>query len=170
MKKFFVLAIALVGILSVNVFAQSSNNATAGADAKIVSGITVTKVGDLKFGQIVRSSVAGVVTIDAASGARSANGGVTLGLADGARAAEFGIDGEAAYTFAVTLPSSITLTKNGSTETMDVDNFTSTLAGNAGTLDANGHASFQVGADLNVGASQATGMYSGDFSVTAAYN
>jgi len=34
----------------------------------------------------------------------------------------------------------------------------------------NGEASFNVGADLAVGANQETGVYSGDFTVVAAYN
>lgn len=170
MKKFFVAVVALLAVMSISSFAQSTNQATASADAKIVAGISLTKVNDLKFGQIVRSATAGTVSIDAASGTRSANGGVTLGLADGAQAAEFSVAGEPAYNFAITLPKLVTLTKNGSTETMDVENFTSTLTNDAGTLDSRGEASFNVGAEISVGANQATGVYQGDFTITAAYN
>jgi hypothetical protein len=164
------LAIALFAVLSLNAFAQSNGQASADADAKIVAGISVSKVNDLKFGQIVRSASAGTVTLDAATGDRSAMGGVTLGLVDGARAAEFAVTGEPSYAFSITLPTSITLSKSGSNATMSVSNFTSTLTGNAGTLDVNGEASFNVGADLAVGANQETGVYSGDFTVVAAYN
>ena len=170
MKKILVAVVALFAVMSANSFAQSSASATASADAKIVAGISLTKVYDLKFGQVIRSAQGGSVSVDAATSARSANGGVTLGLADGARAAEFSVSGEPSYAFAITLPSSVTITKNGSNETMSVTNFASTLSGNAGTLDASGLASFNVGADLGVSANQATGTYQGDFTVTAAYN
>lgn len=170
MKQFFVALVAIIAVMSVNAFAQSSGQATADVDAKIVAGISLTKVEDLKFGQIVRSATAGTVSINAASGVRTANGGVTLGLADGARAAEFSVAGEPSYAFAITLPKSITLTKTGSSETMDVSNFVSTLTGDAGTLDVSGAASFSVGAELSVAANQATGVYKGDFTITAAYN
>lgn len=163
-------AAALFALTSISAFAQSNEQATATADAKIVAGISVTKVNDLKFGQIVRSASAGTVVLSAATGDRSATGGVTLGLADGARAAEFSVAGEPAYSFALTLPTSISLTKTGSSATLTVSNFTSTLTGDAGILDGNGEASFNVGADLSVAANQETGVYSGDFTVVAAYN
>ena len=125
------LAIALFAVLSLNAFAQSNGQASADADAKIVAGISVSKVTDLKFGQIVRSASAGTVTLAAATGDRSAMGGVTLGLVDGARAAEFAVTGEPSYAFSITLPTSITLSKSGSNATMDVSNFTSTQIGRA---------------------------------------
>lgn len=170
MKRFAATLIALFVVTSASAFAQSNASANASSEAKIVAGISLSKVDDLKFGQVIRSAQAGSVSMDATSGARSASGGVTLGLVDGARPAEFSVSGEAQYNFAVTLPSSITITKIGSTETMTVSNLASTLTNNAGTLDASGNASFKVGGDLSVAANQATGTYQGDFSVTAAYN
>jgi len=169
-SRLVILAVALFAVMSVSAFAQSSEQATADAEAKIVAGISVTKINDMKFGQIVRSASAGTVVLSAEKGDRTATGGVTLGLADGARAAEFTVAGEPAYSFALTLPTSISLTKKGSSATLTVSNFTSTLTGDAGILDGNGEASFNVGADLSVAANQETGVYNGDFTVVAAYN
>jgi hypothetical protein len=52
--------------------------------------------------------------------------------------------------------------------TMTVDNFTSNPSG-TGTL-AGGTQTLSVGARLNVGAGQVAGDYTGEFSVTVAYN
>ena len=165
MKNLFALAAILV-LFSASAFAQSNATATASAEARIVAGIALTSVEDMSFGQIVRSATAGDVILDV-NGDRTAQGGVTLGQNGGSKAAEFEATGEDGYTYAVTLPSSITLTRNGGSETMSVDDFTSSVS----TYILNGGAqSFSIGATLRVGANQATGLYNGSFDVTAAYN
>jgi len=57
--------------------ASPSNTATASGKALLLLPLTLTKVNDLQFGTIVSSAVAGTVTINAASGARTHTGGVT---------------------------------------------------------------------------------------------
>jgi len=61
------------------------------------------------------------------------------------------------------------VTINSGANTMTVGMFTSNPSG-AGTLSAGGNQTLSVGATLNVGAGQATGTYSGIFSVTVTYN
>jgi hypothetical protein len=151
---------------------------TANATARVVDSLSITKdgttstFGDLAFGTIVPNATGGTVVINPfGSGARSATGVQVISSTFGPAA--FNVTGESNAGYAVTLPSSATITKTGSAETMTVDTFTSTLSGIGlvvtGTL-AGTEGSFRVGGKLHVGPNQASGSYSGTFVVTAAYN
>ena len=125
--------------------------------------ISISSGGDMAFGTMLTTGTAGTVTVTPA-GARSS---VNVDLFGGfPTAASFDVTGEGANTYSITLPSSATLTSGGNTMTVDTFNHdagaTPTLAGGSDT--------FNVGATLNVGATQAAGTYSGTFSVTANYN
>ncbi len=74
--------------------------------------------------------------------------------------------GASGATYSITLPSSAILTSGG--DTMTVDTYTDD-AGATPTL-VGGSDTFNVGATLHVGATQAAGTYSGTFSVTVHYN
>jgi hypothetical protein len=117
----------------------------------------------MDFGTMVPTGTAGTVTVTPA-GARSS---VNVDLLGGfPAAASFDVTGEGANTYSITLPSSATLTSGGNT--MTVDTFTDD-AGATPTL-AGGSDAFNVGATLNVGATQVAGTYSGTFAVTVNYN
>lgn len=168
MKKSILAIAALVIAFSASSFAQSS--ATATSTATIVTPISITKTVDMNFGNIAVNSSSGTVVLSP-EGARSSTGGVTLpGTSGTVTAASFDVTGEGAYTYAITLPSSVTITRNSGAETMTVNAFTSTPSA-TGTLTA-GAQTLTVGATLNVGASQVAGTYvSGTaFTVTVNYN
>ncbi|MEQ3747275.1 MAG: DUF4402 domain-containing protein [Henriciella sp.] len=80
-------------------------------------------------------------------------------------AAAFDVAGEADYSYAITLPSSVNIS-NGSGGTMAVNNFTGSKA--SGTLTA-GADDFTVGGTLTVAANQASGEYTGTFAITVEY-
>ncbi len=168
MKKQVAIAIVLC-VMAKASFAQVS--ATATATATIVTPIAITKTADMNFGNVAVSTTAGTVELTPA-GARTATGGVTLPAAAGTvAAASFDVTGTGNYTYSITLPStSLVLTRNSGTETMNVDNFTSTPSG-TGTL-SSGAQTVTVGATLNVVGAQAAGTYvSGTpFTVTVNYN
>ncbi|MBP7675339.1 MAG: DUF4402 domain-containing protein [Thermoanaerobaculia bacterium] len=174
MKKTTLIALTALAAIAMLVpagsaMAQSSTSANANATATIVTPITLTRTADLRFGEVVASTADGTVVITS-GGAKSATGGVTAlsGLPHGAAA--FTVGGGANRTFSITIPTTdVTITKIASTETMTVNAFTSSL-GSSGTLSSGGAATLNVGGTLNVGASQTTGNYSGEFSVTVAYN
>lgn len=153
-------------------FAQGTGaSATANAYATIITPIGISVTTDMNFGTVaVDASTAGTVLL-ATDGTRTAGGGVTLpSFDDGSpTAAEFAVTGEGTYTYAITLPASITLDDGGS-NTMTVDNFTSNPSG-TGALTA-GAQTLLVGATLNVSAGQAAGSYSNttDLTVTVNYN
>ena len=165
--KFFTLSAAIFAFSTIS-FGQANNaTGTAQASANIVTPISITKNIDLNFGNIAASGSAFTVELSTA-GERTSNGGAgTLPSVNGTvAAAEFTVAGLTDATYAVTLPSSITIKDGGETNTMTVDNFVSnstfTLTGGSET--------FNVGATLNVGANQVAGAYSGNFNVTVNYN
>jgi hypothetical protein len=101
-------------------------------------------------------------------GNRTSNGGLTLIAAGNvSNAADFSIQGYPNATFTIDLPNSIQITSGG--DNMTVDNFVSSLGSNS-TLSAQGEANLSVGATLNVGGNQASGLYTGSFDVVVAYN
>ena len=163
------IAVALFAVLSGSMFAQSNASASATASARIVAGIAISKTNDLGFGQIVHGSTAGTVTLNPTTDLRTANGGVTLGQNGGAHAAVFAVTGEPNYNYNLSLPSLVYLMLNGNGSLLLLDNFTSTLTSNSGTLDNSGIQSFSVGATANIAALQYTGVYTGSFTAIVTY-
>jgi hypothetical protein len=150
------------------VSAQAS--ATATATATIITPITITKTSDINFGNVaVQATTAGTVVMTPA-GVRSATAGVTLpGTSGTVSAASFTVNGQAGYTYAITLPTTITIT-DAASNTMVVNAFSSTPT-STGTL-TGGTETLNVGATLNVNANQAPGVYTSasPFTVTVNYN
>ncbi|GAA3930755.1 DUF4402 domain-containing protein [Chitinophaga oryziterrae] len=169
MKKLSTLAAGLIAMLcsTTNTFAQVT--VTANATATIVTPISITKTADMNFGNVaVQSSTAGTVVL-ATDNSRTQTGGVTLPATTGTvSAAIFTVNGESAYTYTVTLPSSLTI--SNSSINMTINAFSSTPSG-TGTL-SSGSQTLKVGATLNVAAAQAAGTYTSTtpFNVTVNYN
>ncbi len=163
------LVIAAIAIVSANSsFAQAS--ATASASATIVTPITIVKNTDMNFGNVaVSATIPGTVVL-APAGTRTTGGGggVTLPATTGTvAAAQFTVSGTANYTYAITLPTTKTITSGANT--MTVDNFTSTPSG-TGTLSGAGSQTLTVGATLNVAAAQAAGTYTNASGVPVTVN
>ena len=165
--KFFTLSAAIFAFSTIS-FGQANNaTGTAQAAANIVTPISITKNIDLNFGNIAASGSGFTVKLSA-DGERVSGGGIgTLPSVNGTvAAAEFTAAGLTGATYAVTLPSTITITDDGGTNTMTVDNFVS----NSNNILTDGSETFNVGATLNVGANQVAGAYTGNFNVTVNYN
>lgn len=165
------LALALVATaLLVNASSASAQHrasASASADAKIVSGISLAKVLDLKFGSIVRSAEGGSVTINATKGDITYTG-VTQGQSSSYQTAQFTATGEASYRYTISLPKEAKLDhEGGKGEKMVVKSFT--YSEGAGSLSDKGTQTFNVGGTLEVGPNQATGRYVGTFDVAVQY-
>jgi uncharacterized protein DUF4402 len=158
--------VASLGLLSAGV-ANASGTAGSAAAAEIVSALSISNSVGLEFGQIVPSIVIGTVTVSTA-GVRSSSGGVTLGNGMVPAPSSFAVTGAPSNTYAITLPTSITLTAAAGAP-MVVDTFVSVPAV-TGALDVTGAQTLLVGATIHVGVSQAANPYSGTFNVTVAYN
>ena len=164
MKKILVLIVLFSGFAASS-FAQATG--TASASATIITPISIAKNTDMNFGNIAVNATPGTVIL-ATAGTRTKTGGVTLPATAGTvTAAQFTVTGANATTYAITLPTSITISHL--TDYMYVDTFTSNPS-STGLIGA-GTQVILVGATLNVGASQAAGLYGpGNFDVTVNYN
>ncbi len=153
-------AVSLVAFATSDAQAASANGT---ANATIVTAIGITAGNTLEFGTI--GNATNTVTVSTA-GVRSATDATQL--AGGApQAASFNVTGQGTSSYTITLPASATLTDPVSLDTMTVNNFQHD-AGGAPALTA-GADSFNVGADLIVGAAQTAGSYTGSFAVTVNY-
>ena len=161
-----VLALALPAVAH----AQTSASVSASGSTTIMRPITITKTADLAFGKIVKPGTgSGTVTlansadtVTAAAGAVAVAGGTTS-------RAKFTIDGEGGQAVSVSVPSSFTMSKG-------VDSITVTLSPDLGSsvtlsnaLGAAGTASLNVGGSFSLPSTQVTGVYTGNFTVTVAY-
>ncbi len=163
MKTIKLLAsVALAATIAAPSFAADADG-TAGAI--IIAPLQVASVTDLYFGTIAPSLTAADTVIVSAAGAKTCGAELTC-LTEDHTAAQFDVTGEADITYTITLPTSISLS-NGAGGSMTVDSFTGSKA--SGTLVA-GADSFTVGGSLGVAANQATGSYTGTFTVAVEYN
>jgi hypothetical protein len=163
--KFFTLSVAIFAFTNIS-FGQNTDEATASAGARIVTPLTIENDEELEFGDII--SAANTVTISPAGVRTATNPDALLVTASRTpQAAEFTVVGEAGLSYTVVIENSITLTGAATSQTMTVDNFVHNATG---TLNATtGKETFSVGADLTVGATQSSDIYTGSFTVTVTY-
>ena len=160
-------AILMTGFISSS-FAQAT--ATATATATVVTPISISKNTDMSFGNLAVQTATGGTVVLAPAGTRTSTSGVTLPATTGTvTAASFTVNGNGSYTYAITLPTTVTLTHSGGVQTMAASSFTSNPSG-TGAL-SSGTQDIAVGATLTVAAAQLAGVYtSGNFNVTVNYN
>ena len=164
------IAIAAVVIgFSNSSFAQAT--ATASVAANIITPITIVKTVDMNFGNVAVSATIAGTAVLAPAGTRTTGGagGVTLPATNGTvSAASFTVSGQASYTYAITLPTTATIT-DGSSHSMTVNSFTSSPSA-TGVLSTGGSQTLTVGATLNVTAAQAPGAYTNATGVPVTVN
>ena len=174
MKKLFILLIAVAGF-GVNSYAQNSATATANqAGATIFQSIAITNPVSMNFGAAKADGVATKTVILATDGTRTGTA-TTATIGTAAAAARFDVTGTANATYAITLPSDATINLTGPGTQMPVNTFVSALSAggtnvSTGTLSNVGAQSIYVGATLTIGIAQVSGVYSGTYDVTVAYN
>jgi hypothetical protein len=168
MKTKILFSCLLLIIFSSRLYAQAT--ATATATATVVTPISISKNADMSFGNLAVQAATGGTVVLAPAGTRTRTSGVTLPATTGTvTAASFTVTGNGSYTYAITLPTTVTLTHSGGVQTMTASAFTSNPSG-TGTL-SSGTQDVSVGATLTVAAGQLAGVYtSGNFSVTVNYN
>ncbi|RZA01034.1 MAG: DUF4402 domain-containing protein [Sphingobacteriaceae bacterium] len=168
--KIFGAAVAML-FCAANANAQAT--ATANVSATIVSPISISKTTDLSFGNLSVDATGGTVILDPSAAATRTNagaGGITFPANTGTvSAASFVVSGQANFAYAINVLSTSMQITNG-TDNMTVDNFTKSVT--SGLLNNLGTQTVYVGADLQVSASQAPGIYtsSSPFTVLVSYN
>ncbi len=136
---------------------------TTSVTITLLAPISISAGASMDFGTMVPTGTAGTVTVTPAGARSSVDVDLFGGVPSGAG---FNVTGATGQAYFITLPSSATLTSGGNTMTVDTFNHD---AGATPTL-VGGSDAFNVGATLNVGATQAVGTYSGTFDVTVNYN
>ena len=152
-------------------------NVAGRAEAVVVTRLSLIKTDDLNFGKIIAGTTAGTVTVTPA-GTRAATGGARL-AGTGAQPAAFAGYGFQNQTVTISVNSNTPVVRRvGGSETMQFDTF---IIGSTPTAQlttaplafriasTTGMFAFPVGATLRVGARQASGIYTGSFSVTLNY-
>lgn len=129
---------------------------------------TLGNTGALSFGSFT-AGAGGTITVSTA-GARMKTGSVILVNQGGsASAAQFTVSGTPSAAYSISLPANGTVfLSDGASGSMALNSFTSSPNG-SGVLSGGGTAQVNVGATLTVGNNQASGSYSGSFSVTVNY-
>ncbi|MCC6926774.1 DUF4402 domain-containing protein [Novosphingobium sp.] len=175
------LALALGTLLAAP--AQAQNVVQASAEAVVVSPLSLVRVDDLNFGQIVARPTPGTVTMDVNTGACTVTGAIVH--AGTCQYAQFAGMGARRMTVRFQVPNSITVTGPGGA-TMLINNITLGTAPDLTFIGGNGNGlgngnrryridsptgmfMFRVAGRLNVGANQAPGVYNGTFPVTVQY-
>lgn len=181
-------ALAVLALASTAAFAQSANT-TANATASILRPITITKVTDMAFGNVVWTSpTAGTAVMPVTTtgmGVITTTGGV-VGTNGTQSAASFTIGGRKNKTYTITAApasgSNVTLAAStSSSNTLTLSSLTINAAngitgGNIGTLSATNADTVYVGATLNVPTTAIEDDYSSAntggiaLKVTVAYN
>jgi hypothetical protein len=172
MKKISILftATILMTCFTAKATAQLLKTVNMTGSATCIPALTIANIDDLNFGNIQAGSTLGTVVLTPA-GVRSKTGGITLPAITGTvTVASFNVTGNASSTYAITLPTTYTIT-DGHSHNMIVNTFTSTPS-STGTLSSGGAQTITVGATLNVGALQVGGVYTNatGFNVTIIYN
>jgi spore coat protein U-like protein len=197
-KSFMLLAVAFLAFAG-SAFAQNSATGTATASARIIAPISITKCGDLSFGNIIGSTAGGTVTVASTQGGTTTatysdptnmKPGNQVGTISNAC---FCVHGEQGFSYTETQSSPITVTNGaacsgvGCSNTMSIALLPPQVSGgqwaigsNDGDAGTSGEASenetncFNVGGTLTVGPTngshtQNIGNYTGNVVVTVAY-
>ena len=165
--KIFALTVALFGITNIS-FGQDTSTAAVNASAKIITPISIVKVKDINFGDLVPSATTAVTVVMDQTGSITSDAQYFLANSSTPRtAASFTISGEAGHAYKINCPATIDLVGPGDNMTLTFDpslaiNGTSlTLTGGTQTLN--------LGGSLALGINQTAGAYSKEFNVTVAY-
>jgi hypothetical protein len=170
--KFLIIAAVMLSFTAAT-FAQT-NTAQATATATIVTPITIVRVNNMSFGNVIQTVPANpsTVIISPVTGLAAytnATASATPAATAGISPATYTVSGTPGAAYSITLPGTVTLT--GPTSTMTADNFTSNPATPGALSSPGGTQALSVGAQLNLVANQAAGTYtSGNFDVTVNYN
>lgn len=141
---------------------------TGTSRAVIVTPLSLVNTDTLRFGYILAGATPGTVTINPFTEVRTTTGGATA-YGGAVSAGKFaGLSDDPSH-LKIDVPNGgITLTRVGGGASMIVNNFT--INGNKNDWVTTDEVfTFNVGARLNVGAFQMTGVYTGTYTVTVNY-
>lgn len=140
------------------------------ASATSFTPLSIIETIPMNFGTIAGGAIAGTVVLDT-SGGRTPTGDIQVLASGPGNAASFQVSGEPNQAYTLVYGDGVLA--NASGQQIGLSAFTDN---SSGTIPGTGSATFQVGATLNVGASQPVGLYStangggSPYTVTINYN
>jgi hypothetical protein len=160
-KKLIAVAgcVTLFSAVNVGISAAASSD-SAITSGEVIAAASVTKSADLSFGKLAAGAAASKITV-ATTGTRTKDSGDAQLAGGTISAAAFDVSGQAGNSYNVTLPNSFTVTDGSHTMTVDGITPDGPLTGLSGAV------TIKVGATLNVGAAQSTGVYTNATGLTA---
>jgi Domain of unknown function (DUF4402) len=154
-----------------------SQSSTGTLRVRVLPAFSLQNIGELSFGILAPSPVAGTATINAQTGARTTAGGTVAagGTVSRAQFIGTGTPGRV-VTFSLNPSPSIVITNALGPQTMTINQVRVSINGGSPqpvapnhTLPASGNIMIGVGGRLNVAANQAEGEYTGLFTLTMNY-
>ena len=137
--------------------------------ATVLRQLSISKTQDLVFGVVSTPTAGnGTVTIDPASGVRTTVGAVGFGTPTPTQAT-FAVTGEGGQAFSVTIPATFQMT-GPQAMTVTTSNSAGATPLLSGALGSQGNFNFGVGGQIAVNSTTPIGSYTGNFTVTVAYN
>jgi hypothetical protein len=180
MKKLLMLftAVVLMAVFAATGMAQTSASTTTDAGAKLIVPMMIYQDAPLHFGTInLLLGVAGTCVLPSNNTIRAFSGGIIgSSVAPLPTNAAYHVTGTMNSTYALTLPSTITVTETvGNSATMTINTIKARFNGQltdgvTSTLSATGTDSFTLGGTLIVAAAQVAGIYHGTFTLSVDYN
>jgi hypothetical protein len=138
------------------------------ADALVTQGLALTSSGTLNFGRLIRpTSASGTAVIGPDDGQYYNSNIYAMPVSGAPSRVLFTATGEPSRTVSISIPGHFNLVRSGG-GTLDVA--VSSNAGGSGQLNSSGTYAFGVGGSISVSTSTLTGVYSGSFAVSVAYN
>ena len=170
--KFFTLSAAIFAFSTIS-FGQDTSTGTANAGANIITPISIVKVTDINFGDLVPSATTAVTVVMDQTGSITSDAQYFLANSSTDRtAASFTITGAAGHAYKINCPATIDLVGPvvGPGAAEMTLTFNPSLAINGSTLELTGGTqTLNLGGSLALAANQTAGAYSAEFNVTVAY-
>ena len=166
--KFFTLSAAIFAFSTIS-FGQDTSTGTANASANIITPISIVKVTDINFGDLVPSATTAVTVVMDQTGSITSDAQYFLANSSTPRtAASFTISGAAGHAYKINCPATIDLVGPG--EAKMTLTFNASLAIDGSPLELTGGTqTLNLGGSLALAANQTAGAYSAEFNVTVAY-
>ena len=180
-KTAFLFTILTLVVHIINISAQSKPTLSSNIGATIVETLTFSETASMNFGTNSRTSQeGGTVILATSSNTRTYTGGLASGGTTNQEAsnAAFKVSGSSLSSYALILPTSVTLTHTSigkGINTMDVTAMRARFNGadsddTTSSIASNGTDSFTLGATLNVQENQILGQYAGTYNISVNYN
>jgi hypothetical protein len=150
--------------------AAPTSGPNGGFRATVLRGLSISKTSDLVFGSVIKPpNGSGTVAINAVSGARTFTGGAAGVATPTPTRAAFNVTGEGGQAISVTVPATFQMT-GPQPITVTTSNSASGSPVLSGSLGSGGSYTLGVGGSAPIAANTPDGSYTGNFTVTVAYN